>query len=96
MSNLTTELHEELDAFDPKWKERYPSISVAAREAGVLVLYWRWLNTPDGAKYTSATAGVPDRVGESRREVEAYRAPSSLPFGYDNIGELPESAWGQA
>lgn len=94
MSNLTDELHEELDAFDPKWKEHYPSINVAAREAGVLELYGRWLNTPDGSKYKASVAGVPDRVGDSKREAEAMRAPASLPYGYDNIGEVPDLAWG--
>lgn len=95
MSHLTQELHEELDAFDPKWKERYPSIAAAAHAADVGELYGRWLSTPDGVKYTSAVAGVPDHVGDSRREVEAMRAPGSLPFGYSNIGMVPNSAWDQ-
>jgi len=89
VADLTLELHEELDAFDPAWKTKYPSIGHAALAANVTDLYARWTRTEDGVKYLKSIRGVPDRVGDSRREAEAARAPSSLPFGYDNLGWLP-------
>lgn len=95
MSDLTKELHEELEAFDPKWKEHYDSIAHAARAADVGELYGQWLVTPDGRKYTSTVVGLPDHVGESRKEAAAMQAPASLPFGYSNIGWVPNAAWGE-
>lgn len=93
MSDLTKELHEELDAFDPRWKERYPSIARAAEAANVTELYGRWLATSDGQKYAGAIKELPDRVGDARREADAMNAPGSLPFGYSNLGWLPNIAW---
>lgn len=46
----TTEFIEELDAFDPKWKERYLTPLDAARAAGNVALYWHWIKSGDGAK----------------------------------------------
>lgn len=94
MSDLTKELHEELEAFDPAWKEHHPSIADAAREAGVQELYLRWLRTPDGQKYSATVKELPDHVGNARKEAEVMHAPGSLPFGYSNLGWLPESSWG--
>lgn len=95
MSDLTIELHEELGAFDPKWQEHYPSIAAAAHAAGVTELYSRWLRTPDGRVYAGTVKELPDHVGESRKEAEVMHAPSSLPFGYSNLGWVPNSAWDQ-
>lgn len=94
MTDLTIDLHEELEAFDPAWRERFPSIAAAARAAGVSEMYGRWLRTPDGCKYAAAVKGLSDHVGDSKREAEAMRAPTSLPFGYDNLGLLPNASWG--
>lgn len=93
MSDLTKELLEELEAFDPKWKEHYQSIAEAARAGDVMELYGNWLLSTDGRKYLEAVKELRDYVGESRREAEAMRAPASLPFGYSNLGWLPNSAW---
>lgn len=85
MSDLTTELREELDAFDPKWKEHYPSIGAAALAAEATELFARWVKTDDGKKYLGTITGLPDHVGDSKREAEALMHPRSLPFGYANI-----------
>ena len=95
MDDLTSELLEELHAFNPGWKDKYPSVGAAAKAAGVTDLYARWATTPDGAGYISNVHNIPDHVGESRRIAQAERQqPRSLPFGYDNLGWLPDSAWG--
>jgi hypothetical protein len=93
--DLTLELTEELEAFDPKWQEHYPTLAIAAEAADVLGLYQQWITTPDGVKYLGATRGVPDRVGESRAAAEQLGHPRSLPFGYDTLGWLPKDAWGE-
>lgn len=94
MDDLTTELMEELDAFDPKWKEHYPSVGAAAHAAEATGLYTLWRDTPTGIKYRETVRNVPDHVGQSKAAAEAERAqPRSLPFGYDNLGWLPNSAW---
>lgn len=89
MSELTRELHEELDAFDPRWKEHYSSIRAASIAAGVQDIYEHWLKTADGAKYTAIVKELPDHVGDSIKEAEVMRSPGSLPFGYDSLGWLP-------
>lgn len=92
--DLTAELMGELDAFNPEWRAKYVSVTEAAHAAAVQDLYYRWLLTADGTKYLGTIRGVPDHVGESRRIAQAERQqPRSLPFGYDNLGWLPDSAW---
>lgn len=94
LTALTTELFEELDAFDPRWQSGYRTIGHAAQAADVLDLYKKWLETPEGVKYLAIVRDVPDHVGRSRALAEIERAqPRSLPFGYDNLGWLPNSAW---
>ncbi len=86
MDDLTQQLLEGLDAFHPNWRQQYLTLSLAVKAAGLDSLFAKWKNTELGAKYLAKFEGVPDHVGDSRREVEAYRRPQSLPFGYDNIG----------
>lgn len=88
MIDLTEELHEELDAFDPRWKEHYTSIGRAAMAADVIGLYGRWVETDDGKKYLAAIRQLPDHVGKSKREAEEMNAPRSLPYGYSNLSLL--------
>lgn len=88
MDDLTQQLNEELDAFRPDWRNWYPSVADAARAAGVDALRAAWQLTEAGGKYTRQFLQVPDWVGAAKREGEAYRCPRSLPFGYDNLGQL--------
>lgn len=89
MTDLTEELHDELDAFDPRWKEHYPSIGRAAIAADVIGLYSRWVETDDGKKYIATIRQLPDHVGRSKREAEAAYEPRSLPFGYGRMNTDP-------
>ena len=97
MDDLTQQLVEELDAFRPKWREEYASLYSAVVAAGAEKLFTRWLSTSNGEKYSQQFGSIPDRVGASKREVEAYRSPSSLPCGYDSLGRTSlvgrEESW---
>lgn len=50
MDTLKQDLLDELDAFDPGYRDHYPSLAAAARAAGpyALDLYWQFLRTPEG------------------------------------------------
>lgn len=85
--NLTQELTEELDAFNPRWQQVYPNKRAAACAAGVLELYNDWLETADGMRYAQTFSAVPDRGTQGRKNVEAeMEQPKSLPYGFGNIG----------
>lgn len=83
MNKLTTELIEELDAFNPRWQIVYATIGAAAQAGGLLELYQRWTTTQEGQRYLRL-AKTPDHVGAAKREADAAAAPTSLPFGYEN------------
>ena len=83
------ELFEELDAFDPQWQNRYPSVLSAAAAAKCKDLLNQWLDTPEGEVYLTNVAAVRDYMAEIeqyRRQVEAEQ--SALPFGYGSLGSL--------
>jgi hypothetical protein len=82
------ELFEELDAFDPKWQERYATVGDAARDAGVMELYCDWTTTDEGRRYITGVLPVRDYRGEIRAQQEAEEN-SSLPFKLSNIGSVP-------
>jgi hypothetical protein len=85
--NLTQELTEELEAFNPRWQQVYAHKRAAACAAGVLDLFNRWLETDDGKHYQAAFLGVRDYASEGRRRVEAeMEQPKSLPYGFGNLG----------
>lgn len=94
MSDLTYELMDELESFDPKWRKNYSCIGAAAIAANVLDLHQQWLKTSDGLKYLETVKDLPDHVGRSRREAEAMAKPASLPYGYANYSYLPGTALG--
>lgn len=73
------ELFEELDAFDPKWRDRYPTIGEAAGAAGVPGLYHEWRSTPEGRAYAARMAGVPNYAQAIKAAQEAAeRLPHKL------------------
>lgn len=78
------ELFEELEAFNPRWQQRYATIRDASIAAGVLPLYVTWLETThQGALYSFRMRDVPDySVKRSSK--------TSLPYSLDNIGEVPD------
>lgn len=88
MDELTTQLLEELDAFRTDWRTSYPTLFAAVCAAGLTTLFKQWQATPAGQRYVDKFSDVPDHVGTAKREVEAYRCPRSLPFGYDNLGQI--------
>lgn len=65
------EFIEELDAFDPKWKERYRTPLDAAKAAGNIALYHHWIQNGSGKARAALLAGVPDTVAanEAAREL---------------------------
>ena len=82
------ELFEQLDACDPKWRQRYPTLLAAAREADVVGLYHQYLATPGGRLYLQTTAGVPDYAGAIRA---AQESADHLPYRLDNLEQLPDA-----
>jgi hypothetical protein len=66
-------LMEELDAWNPKWRQVCSSVKDASEKAGVLELFERWRASSEGQKH-QRTYAVPDRVGESRRAAELQRS----------------------
>lgn len=64
----TTELQEELAAFDPKWQLHYRTVYAAAAAAGVLEMYSEWLFTELGQRYQELTRDVPDTVRQNELE----------------------------
>jgi hypothetical protein len=80
------ELFEELEAFNPRWQQRFPTIRDASKAAGVLPLFEEWLeSTPDGLRYAVQMKCVPDY---SVKRSDA----GSLPYSLDNIGEVPDES----
>ena len=65
------ELFEELDAFNPRWREHYPTIASAAAAASCTDLYRQWAATPEGASYRLRMSGVPDYQGAVKAAQEA-------------------------
>jgi len=53
------ELFLELNAFDPRWQQRYKRIKDAADAAGCTGLYYLWLHTPEGQRYRLETLTAP-------------------------------------
>lgn len=92
MDDLTLQIAEELDAFNPRWREQYPNVRAAAKAAGIVDMFTRWLGTSAGTAYLESCGSLPDHVGAAKREAYAHTAPASLPFGYSNIGEV-DSPW---
>lgn len=75
------ELFEELEAFDPKYREHYATVRAAAIAAGAHDLYLAWRKTPEGAACAAIYKDVPDYVGAIKA---AQEAAERLPF---NLGE---------
>jgi hypothetical protein len=76
-------LFEELQAFDPRYQHRYPTLRDAAQAAGVMDLFADYLRTQDGHKYAREVATAPDVLGATR---EAAEAADRLPYTLDTIG----------
>lgn len=89
---LAIELVEELDAFDPKWKDRYASIKAAATAAGLQDLYLRWAVTPEGKAYLDyfrdVSADYAQRNELSRRQIAAEHAMFVEAVTHDGIPEI--------
>lgn len=62
------ELFEEIEAYDPKWRQRYPTVRAAAQAAGCPELYTKWLLTPAGRTYADHIASLPDAYGAAQRD----------------------------
>lgn len=45
---LKQELLDELDSFDPRWKDNYATLQTAAMAAGCWKLYMQFVNSHDG------------------------------------------------
>ncbi len=89
---LATELLEELDAFDPGWREHFRSLEDASRRAGVHALYARWALTENGKAYTAYFRDVcvdyAQRNELTRRQIAAEHAMFVEAVTRDGIPEL--------
>jgi hypothetical protein len=79
---MTHELFEELDAFDPKWRDHYATVRGAAIAAACHDLYLKWRSTPEGQACAAIYRDVPDYLGATRA---AQEAADRLPF---NLGDV--------
>jgi hypothetical protein len=73
---------EELDAFDPKWRDHYPTIRSAATAAQCDGLFVDWRNTEEGRAYAARMDGVPNYAQAIKA---AQEAAERLPF---NLGDV--------
>jgi len=76
---MHSELVDELDAFDPKWRNHYKTLHAAAVAADVEYLYAQFIRTGQGAKLVEAF-DVPDYAGaaeRSRESVERFAESSN-------------------
>jgi hypothetical protein len=71
------ELFEELEAFDPRWREHYATLEAAALHAGCIDLYKQWRKTPEGKSVSAFYKDVPDYVSAIKASQEAAER---LPF----------------
>jgi hypothetical protein len=82
------ELFEELDAFDTKWRDRYPTTKAAAMAAGVYGLYLAYcMRYPD--VFTCKPGSVPDVLGATQC-LQAQQSSDSLPYRLETLGEVPD------
>lgn len=91
MSDPTSDLMEELDAFCPAWREVYPDVMAASLAAGVFDLYVAWVHSDAGKHYLKAFGSLPDYADRIRRLALAELGPyRSLPFSLEH---LPNRYW---
>lgn len=73
------ELFEELEAFDPRYRDHYATVRGAAVAAGVYELYVAWRKTDEGKACAAITRDVPDYISAIKTAQEAAeRLPHSL------------------
>lgn len=81
------ELLEELEAFNPRWKQVYRTASDAAKAAGVSKMFQEWLLSPEGQHYREIVRDVPDyeAYNEAERRMRGDLL-SRLPLGSTDSG----------
>ncbi len=73
------ELFDELDAWNPRWREQCRSIYEAARASGAGELYRLWAQTEDGRNYERLMFGVPNYQSAIEAQQEAAnRLPTGI------------------
>lgn len=69
--DLMTDLVDELDAFDPKWREHYATLGQAVQAAGghAVAVFREFIKTPEGQALVQRKATVVDwnKVNEKNR-----------------------------
>lgn len=87
--SLTIDLLEELDAFDHKWRDRYPTLPDAVAAAGpyALQLYRTWLQTDEAKKldkikqtrvnWLEVVERAKAQIAAERKMAAAARTPSA-------------------
>ena len=82
--SLKQDLLEELDAFDPRWRDKYSTLEAAAHNAGphARALCQQFLDTPEGKALASSKQTVVDwnQVNEQNRAL----AQASLRMARDS------------
>jgi hypothetical protein len=70
-------LFEELEAWNPRWREQYRTLWDAAQAAGEQALYYAWIKTEDGRNYERLMYGVPNYSAAIEQTQTAFdRLPS--------------------
>ena len=80
------DLFEELDAWNPRWREYCRTVWDAAQAAGVADLYRAWIKTEDGRNYERLTFGVPNYQSAI---CAAREAAERLPISVATMKDAP-------
>ncbi len=78
------ELFEELEAFDPKYRDHYATVRAAAIAAGVHDMYLAWRKTAEGKACAAIYRDVPDYVSAIKA---AQEAADRLPHNIGKSGD---------
>ena len=77
------QLFEELEAFDPRYAQRYRTLRDAAIAADCLPLFLDYLRSAQGQAYATEVAAVPDALGAIEA---AQESADRLPYTLTTIG----------
>jgi len=81
------ELFDELEAFDPRYQQHYPTLRAAAEAAHCVGLLEDYLHTAQGNAYRRDIESAPDVLGAIKAMQESA---DRLPYRLDNIGVTRE------
>ena len=74
----TEELKDELDSFNPKWKEHYKRLPDACKAAGIDDLLEEWYSTPEGVTYLELHSDVHDYMADNEARKAQMEAEQNM------------------